>query len=93
MQPKDYLALKGRLEYIRIDGNAKILLPADKDRIGEWAGIGDVMLGFGFDSETALSIAQSDLSIRGLAVHGAHEVKTGINDFDELAGILESLEE
>jgi phosphoribosylanthranilate isomerase len=52
----------------------------------------DILLGFGFDADNVEKII-SDTGIKGIAMKGGHEIKPGIKDFDELADILEVLEE
>lgn len=51
-----------------------------------------VLLGFGFKAENVEEVLQGT-KVKGLALNGGDEIKPGLKDFDELADILEVLEE
>ncbi|WP_375582275.1 phosphoribosylanthranilate isomerase [Cyclobacterium xiamenense] len=51
----------------------------------------EVLLGFGFDSETIGELLDAT-GVKGISMKGGHEIRPGIKDFDELADILEALE-
>ncbi|UZR95920.1 hypothetical protein [Chondrinema litorale] len=47
--------------------------------------------GFNFDSEDIVSFVES-FNPKGIALKGTEEIKTGVNNFDELADLLEALD-
>ncbi|MGW8123192.1 phosphoribosylanthranilate isomerase [Roseivirga echinicomitans] len=49
-----------------------------------------VVLASGFDAESAVELAKSNL--KGIAIQGGNEIRPGYKDFDEMADILEALE-
>lgn len=51
-----------------------------------------VLLGFGFDAATVEEVLEKT-QVKGIALNGGNEIKPGLKDFDELADILETLEE
>lgn len=51
-----------------------------------------VLLGFGFSPENILTILER-IQPAGIALKGGHEIKPGLKSFDELADMLEMLEE
>ena len=51
-----------------------------------------VLLGFGIHANTVEEILEQT-SVKGIALSGGNEIKPGLKDFDELADILEALEE
>jgi len=67
-------------------------LSPDMGLLKALAGKCEVILGFGFDAGNVEEILKST-GIKGIAMKGGHEIKPGIKDFDELADILEVLEE
>ncbi len=50
-----------------------------------------VLLGFGITADKVDEILEQT-RIKGIALHGGGEIKTGVGDFDRLAEILESVE-
>ncbi|MDN3670873.1 phosphoribosylanthranilate isomerase [Echinicola jeungdonensis] len=52
----------------------------------------DVLLGFGLEADQIEETLEST-SVKGIALKGGDEIKPGYKDFDELADILEALEE
>jgi phosphoribosylanthranilate isomerase len=51
-----------------------------------------VLLGFGLEKENVLQVL-AEVKPAGIALKGGHELKPGLKSFDELADILEALEE
>ncbi len=51
-----------------------------------------VLLGFGIEPSNIEEVLQKT-NVRGIALQGGDEIKTGLKNFDELADILETLEE
>ncbi|HLT06558.1 MAG TPA: hypothetical protein VK014_03470 [Cyclobacteriaceae bacterium] len=51
-----------------------------------------VLLGFGFNARNVEDVLATT-GVMGLALEGGNEIKPGLRDFDELADILEALEE
>ncbi|WP_026464500.1 hypothetical protein [Adhaeribacter aquaticus] len=51
-----------------------------------------ILLGFGLHKENVFTVLEN-INPRGLALKGGHEIKPGLKNFDELADILELLEE
>lgn len=51
----------------------------------------EIFLGFGVTKENINNILE-DVAPAGIALKGAKEIKVGLNDFDELADILEELD-
>ncbi|GGF39409.1 phosphoribosylanthranilate isomerase [Echinicola rosea] len=52
----------------------------------------EVLLGFGLEADTVENLVK-DTGVKGIAIKGGDEIKPGLKDFDELADILEALEE
>ncbi|AGA79794.1 phosphoribosylanthranilate isomerase [Echinicola vietnamensis] len=52
----------------------------------------DVLLGFGLEADTVENVV-NETAVKGIALKGGDEIKPGLKDFDELADILEALEE
>ncbi|QDH80404.1 phosphoribosylanthranilate isomerase [Echinicola soli] len=52
----------------------------------------EVLLGFGLEANTVENVLK-DTGVKGIAIKGGDEIKPGLKDFDELADILEALEE
>ncbi|WP_200978462.1 phosphoribosylanthranilate isomerase [Echinicola sp. 20G] len=82
------------------ENNVILLLESDsldlkdevKDLIKAIAEKCKVLLGFGLDADNISSLLE-ELPIEGIALKGGDEIKPGFKDFDELADILEVLEE
>ena len=51
-----------------------------------------VLVGFGLEKENVLQVL-AEVKPAGIALKGGHELKPGLKSFDELADILEALEE
>ena len=51
-----------------------------------------VLLGFGFGADTIDAVLEKT-QVKGISLQGSDEIKPGLKDFDELADILEVLEE
>lgn len=63
-----------------------------QDTINDLSSVYPILKGYGLNEQTVLSdIATSD--IKGIALKGSKEVKPGFKDYDELADILEALED
>jgi phosphoribosylanthranilate isomerase len=60
--------------------------------LAELAGKFPVLLGFGLDKDSILPVLET-VNPAGIALKGGHEIKPGLKSFDELADILEVLEE
>ncbi len=80
------------------ENNITLLLEASSDfspdvsLIKNLADRCQTLLGFGFDALNVEGIVEGT-GVKGIAMKGGHELKPGIRDFDELADILEVLEE
>ncbi|MBD8489231.1 phosphoribosylanthranilate isomerase [Echinicola sp. CAU 1574] len=82
------------------ENNVILLLESDslelkdevKDLIKAIAEKCKVLLGFGLDADNISSLLE-ELPVEGIALKGGDEIKPGYKDFDELADILEVLEE
>lgn len=61
------------------------------DSIRHLSGQTDVLLGFGFTAETVEKVLDQT-RVKGIALNGGDEIKPGLKDFEDLAGILEVLE-
>ncbi len=63
-----------------------------QNAINDLSSVYPILKGYGLNEQTVLSdIATSD--IKGIALKGSTEVKPGFKDYDELADILEALED
>lgn len=60
--------------------------------LAEWSRQFPVFLAFGFDGHNVLDILEQ-VKPSGLALHGGEEIAVGLNDFEQLAEILEAIEE
>ncbi|WP_114751908.1 phosphoribosylanthranilate isomerase [Pleomorphovibrio marinus] len=84
------LGENGILLLVEAESNPDLV--PDKELLNKLAEKCEVILGFGFDSEN-VEDTLDNTKIKGIAMKGGHEIKPGIKDFDELADILEVLEE
>jgi len=72
------------------DGSA--LSTAQKQRIKELGKEYRILLGAGISPENVLALCE-ELPIAGISLKGGDEIRAGYKDYDELADILETLEE
>ena len=72
-------------EYAKLDGISYQMVKNMSERY-------PVILGFGFDRENICEIIR-ELPVKGVALYGGQEIRPGYRDFDEMADILEVLEE
>lgn len=62
------------------------------EKLRNLASKAEVLLGFGIEPETVTNVLE-DTGVKGIALEGGEEIKPGLKDFDQLAEILEVLEE
>ncbi len=58
----------------------------------KWCADYNIILGFGINSES-LPAVLNKINPKGIGLHGGHEIKPGLKNFEHLADILELLEE
>jgi phosphoribosylanthranilate isomerase len=81
-----------KISELILSGNEEELTTENKKIITELSNDFDVYLSFGISSETVSHMIQ-ELPIKGIALKGSDEIRPGFKDYDELADILEALEE
>jgi len=69
----------------------KILNDNEARIISEWSNDFPIMLGFGIEANNLDDII--DLGVQGVAIYGSNEERPGFKSYDEMADILEALEE
>lgn len=88
--PTDYDLPWDDFEYV-------LLQAPPKEELGQWLNawgtVTKVLLGFGIDQDNVLEMLDAHPILYGVALDGASEEKTGINDFDLVDGILERLDQ
>ncbi len=81
----------GMVEFYLLERNGSVDAEIAGNFILQLADEFPIVLGFGINPENALQL--SDSSLKGIALKGGNELKPGFKDYDELADILEELEE
>lgn len=89
----DYLTedLKA-FQYILVTGNRGEIKDDEKIRIRALAEKYPVLIGYGLKPGNIISLV-SELGVKGIGLYGGDEIRPGYKDYDELADILEELEE
>src|SRR5690606_35087446 len=85
-------SLKDNDVILLLESDIKELTPELAGSIKHLAEQTPVLLGVGFNAET-VEEALAQTQVKGIALNGGEEIKPGLRDFDELADILEVLEE
>jgi phosphoribosylanthranilate isomerase len=85
-------SLKDNYVILLLESDIETLTPELTGSIRHLAEQTPVLLGFGFNAETVEEVLERT-QVKGIALNGGDEIKPGIRDFDELADILEVLEE
>jgi len=70
---------------------AKILNANEIILLKEWSKDFPIMLGFGIEADNLDDII--DLGVQGIAIYGSNEERPGFKSYDEMADILEALDE
>ena len=70
---------------------AKILNDNEIGKLKEWSKDFPIMLGFGIEAGNLDKII--DVGVQGVAIYGSNEERPGFKSYDEMADILEALEE
>ena len=66
-------------------------VPEIEDTLINWCSKYNIILGFGINSDS-LPLILEKITPKGIGLHGGHEIKPGLKDFEHLADILELLE-
>ena len=85
-------SLKDNDVILLLESNIENLTPELAGSIRHLSEQTPVLLGFGFGAETVEEVLEQT-RVKGIALNGGNEIKPGLRDFDELADILELLEE
>lgn len=80
------------IEYFLLDSETKTDLSGWEASIKKWASEYPILVGFGITPETVDDIL-STIKPAGLSLKGEDEIRPGLKKFDELADILELLED
>ncbi len=82
----------GSVDYFLLDSEQKDLDEEMEHIIAEYATQFPILLGYGVHMENAKTIV-NQLKLKGISLKGGSEIRPGFKDFDEMADILEVLEE
>jgi phosphoribosylanthranilate isomerase len=83
--------IKPYTTFLLLTSSEKIISPEQKKLIANLAPAYKILLGFGIDSENINELID-ELALAGVALNPSIEIQTGINDFDEIAAVLEQIE-
>ncbi|MEQ6118432.1 phosphoribosylanthranilate isomerase [Reichenbachiella sp. MALMAid0571] len=86
-----FTLINDSIKYILLESETKVSSAAQK-AIDELASIYPVLKAYELNASTILSDIAT-VNIKGIALKGSKEVKPGFKDYDELADILEALED
>ncbi len=91
---QDWEALPKTLDadYLLVESEKEQLSDDDKVKLEEVAQSLPVILGFGLEADSVADLLDNS-AIKGIALKGGEEIRPGYKDFDELADILEAIEE
>ena len=84
--------LEGRYEYVLLTSASEDITDDDLKTISKVAKKFKVLLGFGINTKSLNSILNNK-DIYGIVLYGSQEIRPGYKDYDELADILELLDE
>ncbi|GJM60949.1 MULTISPECIES: hypothetical protein [Persicobacter] len=79
------------IEYLLIENSKGETLQEELDAVFELAKEYDIVLGFGIEEKNVSQLISSE--IKGISIKGGEEIRPGFKDYDEMADILEALEE
>ncbi len=82
----------GSVDYFLLESEQKDLDEEMKEFIAGYATQFPIILGYGVHMENAKTIV-NQLKLKGISLKGGSEIRPGFKDFDEMADILEVLEE
>lgn len=83
---------KDKVAYFLLENENADLIYGNEEILKEWCKEYPIILGFGIKNEALDKILQ-EIKPAGIALKGGEEIKPGLKNFDELAEILEKLEE
>jgi phosphoribosylanthranilate isomerase len=83
---------QSNIKGIVLTGDDTSLTAEHRSNIKELATKFEVYLSFGIDADNVLTLIE-ELPIKGVALKGSDEIRPGYKDYNELADILEQLEE
>jgi phosphoribosylanthranilate isomerase len=92
LQPEFFEKLKDHHITLHFTSQSTFLNSDYQKFIFNASSFASIYLGFGISAENAKELSQIP-GVSGLALDGGDEIKPGLRDFEQLADILESLEE
>jgi len=81
----------GNIAFFLLESNT-CSIPDIQNVLANWCKTYNIILSFGITGES-LPIVLEKINPKGIGLHGGHEIKPGLKDFEHLADILELLEE
>ncbi len=84
-------AYQSQIAYFLLESDQVSLTTTDQMHLQAMAKQYPILLGFGIEKETILDLLQ-EIPLAGIALRGGQEIRPGYKDYDELAAILELLE-
>ena len=89
---KSYSTTPGNLDYFMLVGDKTSLDNNDINEINNHSKVHPIVLSYGFDANN-IEVILEQTQLKGIAMSGSQEIRPGFKDYDELADILELLDD